>query len=367
MLVPNFQLLTCTRHRDAQGLAAPWTALIARALVPSGLNSPEMLVPLLKHLPVAELATVEQGGELAFALPVRRRRWPVPFLTNWITPLTISGLPHVDANLAEPAITAFLRAAGQPVLLRSIPADGPFWSALTAAAPHLKVLNRWQRASLRISGTYADWFERNFDRKRRKEFRRLKSRLGEKGELICRNFVAGEDTAPWTKGLIDLEAAGWKGEKGTALKSDPAIAAAATEALANLGHADKLRFWELRLDGKVIASMFAMVEGTDAWLGKIAYDESLARYSPGVLLVLHATECLFAEGAITHIDSSAIPNHPMIDSLWRDRVAMADVLVASSEIPGPVFWFLCGAEILHRRLRATAANLYYSMTGKHRS
>lgn len=367
MLAPNWRLLTSARRRDANGVTVPWTALIARALVPSGLNSPELLVPLLKHLPVAELATVEQGGELAFVLPVRRRRWPVPYLTNWMTPLTISGLPHVDANLAEPAISAFLRAAGQPVLLCSIPADGPFWSALIAAAPQFKVLNRWQRASLRIAGTYSDWFERNFDRKRRKEFRRLKSRLGEKGELVCRGFVTGEDTAPWTKDLIDLESAGWKGRKGTALKSDPVLAAAATEALASLGQANKLRFWELRLDGKVIASMFAMVEGREAWLGKIAFDETLARFSPGVLLVLHATECLFADGAITHVDSSAIPDHPMINGIWRDRVAMADVMVASSEIPGPVFWFLWGAELLYRRVRTTAANLYHSMTGKHRS
>ncbi len=367
MLAQNWQLLKTTHCTDADDSAAGWASLIGRSLVPSGLNSPELLLPLLRQCAAAQLATVGQGTDLMLALPVQRQYWPVPYLTNWITPLTISGLPHVDANLAEPALHAFLLASDQPILLRSIPVDGPFWVALTAAAANLKVLTRWQRASLRLEGTFSTWFERNFDRKRRKEFRRLKSRLSELGALDCRSFAFGEDTVPWTKGLVELEGSGWKGRRGTALKSNPIMANAATEALANLGRANKLRFWEIRLDGKIVASMFAMVEGAHAWLGKIAYDETLARYSPGVMLLLYATERLFAEEAITQVDSSAIPNHPMIDNLWRDRVAMADVMVASSETSAIAFKILCGAEMLHRRLRASAANFYYSVSGQHRS
>jgi CelD/BcsL family acetyltransferase involved in cellulose biosynthesis len=49
-----------------------------------------------------------------------------------------------------------------------------------------------------------------------------------------------------------------------------------------------LRMWRLALDGRAIAVMFAVVEQDTAWLGKIAFDETFAAYSPGVLLVLDA-------------------------------------------------------------------------------
>ena len=57
-----------------------------------------------------------------------------------------------------------------------------------------------------------------------------------------------------------------------------------------------------------------------------------AKYSPGVLLVLYATERLFAESGITFVDSCAIPGHPMIENIWRDRIKVADVMIAPNSI-----------------------------------
>ncbi|HUR42800.1 MAG TPA: GNAT family N-acetyltransferase, partial [Aestuariivirga sp.] len=288
-------------------------------------------------------------------------------LTNWVTPLSASGLPILARHLGIEALAAFLRQEASPVMLTGVPADGPFWDTLVAAAPRLAILDCWERAALLPFDRFETWLDSNFERKRRKEYRRLRTRLSEQGRLESACLKPGDDAGSWVQNLLDLEAAGWKGKRGTSLKSADAVAAAFAEAAHDLHRSSKLRFWSLTLNGRTIATMFAIVEGSRAWLGKIAYDEAFARYSPGVLLILDATEALFKEGGLELVDSCAIPNHPMIDNIWRDRVAVADVLVASADVGHLRFELTVGAERLRRAARSRARDLFYTLTRRHRS
>ena len=68
-----------------------------------------------------------------------------------------------------------------------------------------------------------------------------------------------------------------------------------------------------------------MRSGTSAWFWKIAYDEEVARASPGVQLTLDVTERCSPQPDILHADSCATADHPMIDHLWRERLALADL------------------------------------------
>jgi hypothetical protein len=68
--------------------------------------------------------------------------------------------------------------------------------------------------------------------------------------------------------------------------------------------------------------------GRAAWFWKIAYDESVARFSPGVLLTLALTEELLEDAAVAHADSCATADHPMIDHVWRERLPLCDRLIA---------------------------------------
>ena len=362
MLVPNWTLMDCVFTADAESVAADWKALAARALVPSGLNSPELLAPAMARAGAAQLAVVRDAQGLRMVLPVIRQRWPWPVLSNWMSPVSFAGQPHLDPDLAVPALTAFLRAAGAPVILRSVPVSGPLWEAITAAAGHVAILDRWQRAGLEVSGNYANWFETSFERKRRKEYRRQRARLAEQGAFAAERLQAGEDTGPWVAEFLKLEAASWKGRRGTAINADPAAAEILREACEGLAAAGKLRFWKLSLDGRAIAMLYAIVEGGHAWLGKIAHDEAYARFSPGVLQILQSTEDLFAEGGITHVDSCAIPNHPMIDHLWRDRIEVADVMLAPAAFGAFRFAAFVKAERLRRTARAAATIIFYKLT-----
>lgn len=64
-----------------------------------------------------------------------------------------------------------------------------------------------------------------------------------------------------------------------------------------------------------------------AFYFKMGVDERFARYSPGVQLTLELTRHLCADPSIALADSNAMPGHPMIDPIWRGRLAIGDVLI----------------------------------------
>mgnify|MGYP006391742827 CR=1 FL=1 len=142
-----------TRHLATRGLSA------------CGPNDPELVLASLRHLG-GDLALVQDSDGLRLSMPVVRRSLPLPLLGNRASPISTFGPPHLDADLAVPALTAFLRHVGAPVLIQSVPRDGAAWEALTAAGQVAEV-ERWHRAGLQVSGSFDAWFERNFERKRR--------------------------------------------------------------------------------------------------------------------------------------------------------------------------------------------------------
>ncbi|NJM31003.1 MAG: GNAT family N-acetyltransferase [Rhizobiales bacterium] len=301
--------------------------------------------------------TVRQAGELLLALPVATRSLPLPHRTNLVTPLTLMGLPHADSELASTAIVEMLGALDRPLLLRSVPKDGPFFKTISREAPRFSVIESWNRAALDVSGSFETWFEENFERKRRKEYRRLRARLGEEGKLENLSLAKNDDAGKWAAELLALEAAGWKSTKKTALAADPGMAFALADACRGLHAAGKLRFWKLELDGRAIAMMYAIAEGANAWLCKIAYDEAYSRFSPGVLLLLDATEALFNDPSIKFADSCAIPNHPMIDNIWRDRIDVADILLAPRQVSAVRFKTTFLALTSERKARAATKSI----------
>jgi CelD/BcsL family acetyltransferase involved in cellulose biosynthesis len=366
MLIANWQLLTVEQPSEADRLMPDWQDLARRSVVPAGPAAPELLIPMLRHVGGAELFTVRAGDDLVLALPLARRRLPSVWAT-WLTPIGNSGLVHLDCNLGSAGIAAVLHKTANPLLLTGIPADGPFWDTLEASGSRFAVLERWQRAALRPPTSFEDWFEGNFDRKRRKEYRRLRCRLAETGRLESVELAHHDDPRQWAIALLDLEERGWKGKRGTAIAQHEKVVTGFHEVCTRLHEAKKLRFWALRLDGRTIATLYAIVEGGQAWLGKIAYDEAFAKFSPGVLLILDATRSLISEGGIANADSCAIPNHPMIDNIWRDRLAVADVMIGAADGPAYRFAVTVAIERLRRRLRSIAKATFHKLTGSRRS
>jgi hypothetical protein len=83
----------------------------------------------------------------------------------------------------------------------------------------------------------------------------------------------------------------------------------------------------LRAGDTPVASGIVLRHQSRAFFFKIGVDERFAKYSPGVQLTLDLTRHLCADPAIASADSTASPDHPMINPIWRGRFAIGDLLI----------------------------------------
>jgi hypothetical protein len=83
----------------------------------------------------------------------------------------------------------------------------------------------------------------------------------------------------------------------------------------------------LRAGPTPVAAGIVLRHQDRAFYFKLGVDERFAKFSPGVQLTLDLTRHLCADPAITMADSTANPGHPMIDPIWRGRLAIGDVLI----------------------------------------
>jgi hypothetical protein len=324
---------------------------------------PDWVRAVSAQLPGAQFFQLPASGFPRLTACLTKVPLPLRHYDSWQTPLTSGGLPTAAPG-EPPAIAQLLDSIESPVLFRSIPIDHPVGRAILEQPSQVTIISGWERAGLHIAGTFEGWLAKNFSHQRRKELKRLRARLAEQGDFQVRMLERQGELSPFVENFIELEKAGWKGARGTAIANNPKLAAALRQGLSIMHERGRVRFWEFALNGKPIASLYALIDGAEACLGKMAYDESLSRYSPGVLVILEATQALFAEQGLTLADSNAIPNHPMIDRIWRDRIACADILVAGNSVPVPAFRLLSSFIVLRHNLRAAAKSMFVRVTGR---
>jgi CelD/BcsL family acetyltransferase involved in cellulose biosynthesis len=117
----------------------------------------------------------------------------------------------------------------------------------------------------------------------RSHLRRAKRQMEEQGTLELKHYSAADPEA--LEKFYALEASGWKGAEGTAIKCDPATRRfydAVAQAAARDGY---LSLDFLELNGKLIAGHFGFNLRGRYFLAKAGYDEAFRRHGPGQLLV----------------------------------------------------------------------------------
>jgi hypothetical protein len=163
--------------------------------------------------------------------------------------------------------------------------------------------------------------------KKLKELRRQRNRLAEHGAVRFDVARTPDDVAAAIEIFLALEASGWKAKRGTALMQDPGDAGfirRATRALAGTGQCEIVT---LRAGDTPVASAVVLRHQDRAFYFKLGVDERFAKLSPGVQLTLDLTRHLCADPAIALADSTASPDHPMINPIWRGRLAIGDMLI----------------------------------------
>jgi hypothetical protein len=169
--------------------------------------------------------------------------------------------------------------------------------------------------------------------------------------------LLGADASELVGAFLTLEASGWKGRTGSAALRDPAIAGFFREAVTSLAAEGKSQGDVLTLNGEPIAAIVVLRSGKTAWAWKIAHDERYAHFSPGMQVALDATRTLLDDATIERADSCTAPGPHMIDRLWRERLALSDMLISLSPGDSLYFRFACAAQSVRRAVKSAAKRL----------
>lgn len=192
-----------------------------------------------------------------------------------------------DAGSAVAALWGHLRdrVAWDVLLLRDVPRDGPtstLLEPLARADGH--PTGRWESLRTPFIPLGAAPAEERTSTKFRANLRRRARRLAELGAVaLLRADGPGEVDAALPD-FLALEAAGWKGEGGSAIALDEALIRFYARIARDAAARGALALRALTLDGRPVAVHLGIVHRGVYYLPKTAYDESLGQVSPGQLL-----------------------------------------------------------------------------------
>jgi CelD/BcsL family acetyltransferase involved in cellulose biosynthesis len=254
--------------------APPWSrpGWVAAWLASFGKRKPEIL-------------TLRRGDRVEGLVSVQERYGVVQGIPGTHTPgfFLLGGDSSARAELAG----ALLSRRPRLLVFRCLPQTAGGLDELRQAAQSHGYVCRL-RPTLRspfvaTDGRWQD-FERSLNKKKLSELRRRRRRLEERGEVVL-DVHDGTSRLPelLTEGW-EVEAAGWKGERGTAVNSRPETRAF-FDRIAKFG-VDKglLRLAFLRLNGHPLAFDFCLEEAGVHYSLKTGYDPAYREFGPGMLM-----------------------------------------------------------------------------------
>lgn len=329
--------------------ASQWRALAERANDPNGYYLPDWELAVNAsargRTGVSALAAWSGAGSvpddaarLIGLLPAismwRAYRIPLPVLVS-ADPYGTLGTPPLDRELAEDAATGLMRearrAGAHALILRDVALDGAairtFTEVLRQGGMRPRLLQSHLRACLDATRDAEDLLRDALGPKKLKELRRQRNRLAEHGEVRFEVARAPQEIASAVEIFLTLEASGWKAQRGTALRQHDGDAGFVRRATADLAELRQCEVVTLFAGDTPVAAAIVLRHQDRAFYFKLGVDERFAKLSPGVQLTLDLTRHLCADPDIALVDSSANADHPMINPIWRGRLAIGDVLV----------------------------------------
>lgn len=264
----------------------------------------------------------------------RAYRLPVPALVS-ADPYSTLATPLIDRDMAHSAVARLLSqardAGAHALILRDLPLDGMVMAALTRVLAltglHPVILQSHARACLDATRDADALLRDALGPKKLKELRRQRNRLADHGEVIFSVATTPDEIERGLDVFLRLEASGWKAKRGTALAQSDGDTAFIRRAARDAAARGQCEIITLQAGETPVAAAVVLRHQDRAFYFKIGVDENFAKLSPGVQLTLELTRRMCADPAIAVVDSTAMPGHPMIDPIWRGRLAIGDVLI----------------------------------------
>ncbi|HET6425567.1 MAG TPA: GNAT family N-acetyltransferase [Planctomycetaceae bacterium] len=334
--------------------SAMWDDLAWNAIEPNPFYEAALLIPAMERFPDARVsvalvyrsgARVKDSAELCGLFPfvTERRGW-----------LTVRSLwKHIYCFLCTPLIRQgvaietlrtlwnWLEADSKGPAVWSLPhiaAEGPFQQALVDVMRERQALSfvshQYNRALLRPGDDAESYCAAHMTCHNRQELRRQRRRLQEQGRIDVRWSDPNDDMTPWIDHFLALESGGWKGREQSALAAAQADAEYFRSIVTNAGLNHQVGFLGLFLDDRPIALKVNFLSGAGSFAFKIAFDESLAKFSPGVQLELENIEWVHQQRGIEWMDSCAKPDHFMISRLWGQQRTIQHLYLSTGRRTG---------------------------------
>ncbi len=282
-------------------------------------------------------------GALVGLWPMAQQR-PPPGLRILQAPpvprFDLAGAPLVAASHAAPALRAMLEAlkAGlspcRVISVRNLQAEGAVWDGLFAMQQEglisLAVLESWDRALLdRAAAPQSEaYLAASLSSGSRKRLRAKRRALEEQAPLVLDIHTQSNAVAAGFERFMTLEAAGWKGRAGTALRQNEGDARYVGGVLRAMAGARRGFVMELRRGEACLASGLFLRCGREAFFWKTTYDETLAKESPGVIFDMMITDWLYQQPWFERLDTGSDDSVDPAGLIWKQRRKMANVVIS---------------------------------------
>lgn len=208
-------------------------------------------------------------------IPAVRSRSTVVSPTNWHSPGF--GVIAEDSATQRALLEALIADVRNRLSLRYLTDDA-------AAVVRNCAVGHRTTTRVFLNSPYVEIGHETLSRNTRKHLRKAHRRLGERGSVTFEVVSAPDEVTRTLDEGFAVEAAGWKGRKGTAIRSRPDTWSFYEQVAQWAAQRGLLRLFFLRVDGRAVAFAFALQDGERLYDLKSGFDEAFAEASPGVLI-----------------------------------------------------------------------------------
>lgn len=302
-----------TEYADFLALESVWNALVERAGVDHPFLRHEWIhawwdsfgqgqklhIVLVRHRDeIVAIAPLKLTGARMYGLAVRR----LEFIFNPHTPRLdlIIARSHREVCQHLGKYLADRRGLWDVVEMHQLPEGSRTLEELRATAENAGFPTGIWRSDdspyLSLEGVTADEYFASLGTKHRSNMRNRAKRLAKLGKVHVEIVTGERGLATALEDGYAIEAAAWKGQARTAIRSDDGV----RRFYSRVGHAAAqagwLRLQFLTLDGRRIAFGYSLVYARKHYLLKAGYDPAFAPYSPFNLLCERLIRTSFEEG-----------------------------------------------------------------------